>query len=279
MSGVVPGGPGLVAVGYQLGGFPTCTGMGPFVLVSTCDGPRDAVAWTSRDGRHWDLVASPASFNGYLIDRPSTGSAGLIAPGHAAFGPMATVIWATPDGLRWQRRSSSSFKDGGITGLAPIGSGSVAVGQGGFATHRFVARAWDSANGQVWSKANVEAGGDLMTGVATSAHGLVAVGETPAGGGIAWTSADGLSWKAATISHAAALTVVAAVPGGVVAAGGDGIWELPDGQPWRHALVVAGVTFAAIITSSARTLVIGTRGDQPLAEEVVAWEGPPDIAP
>lgn len=118
MQGVVPGGPGLVAVGYS----------------TTPTGTR-ALAWTSADGVAWtrhEIQSSSAcdvcealnvaAYRGGLIAVGLTGVADARDP----------ALWTSPDGERWTRSTDPDLTGPGqqhIKGVAEFRDRLVAVGR------------------------------------------------------------------------------------------------------------------------------------------------------
>ena len=185
-----------------------------------------------------------------LLDVALT-SVGLVAVGYDDRAVTAGA-WLSTDPRRWSRITPFPAPDGSqAVAVADGPAGVVAVGGSG--DH---AAAWWSADGRSWSAA--ADGPDLhgstqlrMTGVAGSPNGYVAVGYL---GGLAgpiearfWWSADGRSWRLATLDGTPAGTraaAVEAVPGdGFVAVGatgdartadGSAVWTSPDGRTWTR---------------------------------------------
>jgi len=170
MSGVVAGGPGLVAVGSDLSG-----------------GDDDAAVWTSPDGISWTRVPhDEAVFGGegdQWMRRLTAGGPGLVAVG-ADF--SAAAVWTSSDGISWSRVPHDDAVFGGegnqvMLSVTVGGSGLVAVGlerSGGDA----VAAVWTSPDGISWSRVPHDEsvfGGESnleMFSVTVGGPGLVAVG-------------------------------------------------------------------------------------------------------
>jgi hypothetical protein len=84
------GGPGLVAVGYAEGN------------------GNDAAAWTSTDGVLWTRVVDDAAFGGpgnQWMDAVASGPAGLVAVGtsYTESGGARGAVWTSSDGVNWTR--------------------------------------------------------------------------------------------------------------------------------------------------------------------------------
>jgi len=168
--------------------------------------------------------------------------------------PLRAMVWTSHDGLTWTRiADQASFAKAGMTGVARLGSGFVAVG---LAKGRAVA--WTSTNGSTWTRAaddpdlharaGLGAGAYvLVSGVAVGHGVVVALGMDGGGvgeGGLirAWRSVDGRTWTKATGERFATGQVfsVTATPEGFLATGPSGvdscrggIWASADGKDWR----------------------------------------------
>ncbi len=169
MSGVVVGGPGLVAVGSDL------------------TGDDDGAVWTSPDGISWSRVPHDEGVFGGEGDqwmrRLTAGGPGLVAVGVDTW---AAAVWTSSDGISWSRvpHDESVFGGEGNQAMVSVtvgGPGLVAVGLervGGNAD----AAVWTSPDGISWSRVpHYESvfGGERnmeMFSVTVGGPGLVAVG-------------------------------------------------------------------------------------------------------
>ena len=256
MLGVVAGGPGLVAVGFDESG-----------------GDADAAVWTSRDGAVWSRVPHQEAVFGGVGDQSmfgvTTGGPGLVAVGgnhleNLSFGQdgegAVGAVWTSPDGVTRSRVAHDDAVFGGeanqtMWSVAAGGPGLIAVGVE--ESDDFDAAVWTSRDGAAWSRVpHHEAvfGGEgyqLMFGVTAGGPGVVAVGADDSGGDAAvWTSVDGLIWT--RIHHdeavfgSAQMLDVAGVGHGLVAVGqGPGLdaaaWTSLDGITWSQVLDDASV--------------------------------------
>jgi hypothetical protein len=125
MTSVTAGGPGLVAVGWDLSGGE--------------DLDFDAVVWTSPDGISWSLVPDEEGvFSGegdQQMHSVIAGGPGLVAVGSDRTGndPEAAV-WTSPDGITWSRVPNEWVRGSGGEEMLSVtvgGPGLVAVGFGG----------------------------------------------------------------------------------------------------------------------------------------------------
>jgi class 3 adenylate cyclase len=195
MNRVAPGGPGLIAVGYEDAG----------------EG-RDGAIWTSSDGLSWDRVRSADAILGGIGNQEVRSLAGsgdrLVAVGYDdARGDLDAAAWSSRGGRRWRRVPHAARVFGGpgeqyMNAVTAHRSGFVAVGWDTVHTS-LDAAAWTSSDGTAWERVpqdEVEFGGQgrqLMYGVDSGGSGLVAVGRDTSGGGsdaAVWFSEDGVTW-------------------------------------------------------------------------------------
>lgn len=186
---VVPGGPGLVAVG------------GSSHLTN-----RSAAVWTSADGVAWSRVAhSEAVFGGedhHWMNSVVVGGPGLVAVGGTGFSDRDAAVWTSADGLTWSRVSD----DGGFGGagmqemhsIAAGGPGLVAVGYESDESGRDrVAVVWTSSDGTTWTRVEDGVPGSdeeqEMFDVVVGGPGMTAIGRE--GEAAIWTSVDGITWS------------------------------------------------------------------------------------
>jgi hypothetical protein len=177
MSGVVAGGPGVVAVG----------------LAVSDSGDPVAAVWTSPDGLVWSRVPhDEAVFGGSCyLSAVVAGGPGLVAVGYDTDTSSEdwdddAAVWTSPDGLVWSRVPHDEAVFGGsgdqsMRGVTAGGPGLVAVGldlSGG----DLDAAVWTSPDGLVWSRVAPDEvvfgglGNQEMKAVAAVGPGLVAVG-------------------------------------------------------------------------------------------------------
>jgi hypothetical protein len=271
MNDVVAGGPGLVAVGSELGLNPLCGRI-----------PIHAIVWTSTDGHRWTRVPDTHAFDLSTMDHVARIGAMFVAIGSTTRScAFRKLTWTSPDGLHWTSHEVAAFKNGGPNDLVADGGRLVAVGQTGCTTTVSTCRAavWTSVDGITWQAGTTAIpGGAMMETVAGGSHGFVAVGFDANGGGVVWTSADGITWRAAlTVGVTAGmppLGSVAATSGGYVMAAGAAIWVSTDGSSWLDVaprLLDQSVEPGLVAAGQTATIVFGSRG----FGQVVEWAGPP----
>jgi len=249
MMGVVAGGFGVVAVGYDYSG-----------------GDGDAAVWTSGDGSTWSRAAHDEASLGGSGDQEMTnvvvGGPGFVAVGWEYSEESDAAVWTSGDGLAWTRVPHDEGVFGGYCHQAMWdvvvgGPGLVAVGSDCSHGDRDAA-VWVSADGLAWSRVPHDGaifGGSAeqgMDSVAAGGPGLVAVGYDYSGGdwdAVVWVSADGLTWS--RVAHDEAIfggaddqemwSVAAGGPG-LVAVGYDesdgdrdaAVWTSADGLAWSR---------------------------------------------
>jgi hypothetical protein len=98
MTSVARGGPGLVAVGLDVG----------------------APVWTSPDGRQWSRVDHEGEvFDGSVMTSVARGGPGLVAVGRHQ---QAAAVWTSPDGRQWSRVGHDEAVFGGSDGQLVMNS-------------------------------------------------------------------------------------------------------------------------------------------------------------
>jgi hypothetical protein len=235
-------------------------GCGNGLLVATRDTARTTTTawWFSTDGQTYVRLNSGASLSGLV----ASGTSGAVAAASSG-----ASIGYTTDCQAWQTVALPGPADATVTGVAPFGSGFVAVGYAGQPGSSSVRpRAWWSADGQHWSLAGVAAKpGDGFVQVEAGHDGLIALSTQPGltpGSSSIWSSADGRSWA---LSDADPLGTITAGEGVGSAAGqfaGDGTrllaygtqhegggpveyWVSSDGTHWTK-LALGGAGSAAL---------------------------------
>jgi hypothetical protein len=231
---------------------------GSYVALGS-DGGRPA-AWTSPDFATW----TPASVEGLpLADAgigfPVAGPHGLVALGvhgrlHCGTGegatcdPQPVAVWTSADGRSWRGRAAPKvFAGATIRAVAAGPGGIVAVGDTGW-DHP---AAWFSPDGRSWSRERLPValfrhaefqgltayrGRWVLTGLTDPEQVMCCTGSFHARlKAAAWYSADGRSWKRATVESAKQETMffADAGPGGLVSGGFDTDWVSADGRSWR----------------------------------------------
>lgn len=141
MIDVTVGGPGLVAVGRDGGGFS---------WDNSTD--QDAAVWTSVDGSSWSRIAHDEEVFGVglpvMLSVTAEGP-GLVAVGWSQPRMSNTPVWTSVDGVTWTRvaHEQGPAIRGAMASIAAGGPGLVAVGaRDGQGT------AWTSADGATWSE-------------------------------------------------------------------------------------------------------------------------------
>jgi len=294
MSGIVEGGPGLVAVGWS------CPDDG-----SPCeDGPFPTV-WSSVDGTSWNRSPVDVSI-GTMQDVVATDN-GLVAAGHVAEWVddvlwSRPTIWTSPDGVNW----SQAWQDdpaqnpdwppsrGVILKLAVNPDGLIiALGKAEDGVGGAVIAVWISTNGQDWER--VEADSAAFT-VTTGLLGVIPLDATwgPAGFVVVgseasegdfysasgfnvaiWRSPDGRAWTRVDTTDqdfgtTGSLSSIAALGSGYVAAGPSmgfvdewpstepvTVWTSLDGSRWNQVLEVDGQYAQAIVVIDNATVIAG----------------------
>ena len=191
MSAVTSGGPGLVAVGDQVGASDAEEITGAWDPVATI--------WISTDGLTWTRVPHDPAVFGDTDDNESvhlhevtSGGPGLVAVGDVdRFGRMVNAVWTSVDGLTWTRIQDQTFSGPAAHAVTAGGPGLVSVGG---------SSVWVSEDGISWTRVPRdpavfgEPGSSEMHSVTTTGSGLVAVGGTDEGAAV-WTSVDGIEWS------------------------------------------------------------------------------------
>jgi hypothetical protein len=266
---IVPGGDGLVAIGFD-GGF-------------------GSLLWTSGDdGRTWtDItpadfasigIASVVEFDGMLVGVGRGDTIDIEAE--------QAAVYLSDDGVTWRKVETAEQLVGQMIDVVATDDGLFAVGGVPGADSAGV---WHSTDAETWTRV----GGDLehafLWSIAEGGPGLVAVGwrRNPEPDLAVWTSADaGQTWELAPDPEGFAgfeATDVAALPDGTLAmvgsafAGTGGrIWTSTDAAGWT--LVVDdmdGVYARSLTLTDAGLLATGGGDDMQgrawLSTDGVAW--------
>ncbi len=222
LSAIAPGGPGLVAAGWNFGGIT----------------PFDSYFASSADGITWELAGGTID-DGAVQDLAVLGDR-IVAVG-ATFrdtGANDATAWYSDDGGdTW---TAVDVPDGGnelsMVDLVPFGDGLAAIGNGGDSSvPLFVSAAWTTTDGETWEIFEV-ASGATANGVGAVDGGLVAVGNFAAhdlGPGVAWTSTDAATWvEGGELGDGSVRLSAAGGEGDVVVAGGQCQSESCDAVIW-----------------------------------------------
>ncbi len=231
---VVARGNGWLAVGRQ----------DPFCQIDCGTTARRGLAWTSSNGSEWTLIPGQAAFKGAGLNAVTRRADEFAAVGGAG---GHAVILTSPDGLKWSRvpddpmfgsRASGDGPPVAATAVAWDDGALVVLGMVQSEAHRV--RAWWSADGRTWARAEVDKAVDGQVFSATTTPiGFHATG--PSGGdgcrGGIWSSTDGRAWRCeATVAafegfgpYAAAANDDVIVAVGLTSAGVDD--DASDGLP------------------------------------------------
>lgn len=261
---IVPGGDGLVAIGFD-GGFGSILWTsedgttwrdvtpGSFVSVGmadvlrTADGRLVAVgrgdtinvdaevaaAYLSDDGLAWRPVADSPALRGQLIRAIEASDGTIVAVGGVP-GADAAGFWRSPDGGETWERVGDDLPGSFLWSIAEGGPGFVAVGWR--RTPDPTAAVWTSPDGGTWTLVSSQVappGTELVDVLALEGGSLVAIGSAFDGSGaFILHSDDGFGWTAAAIEGdlgGAGLRNVIETPIGLVAVGSSGT----DAVAWR----------------------------------------------
>jgi hypothetical protein len=229
MTGVVEGGPGLVAVGWDSQGLDT-----------------RAAVWTSDDGLTWSRVTDDgAIFDGsqrQSMSGVAFGPGGLVAVGFdESGGDLDAAVWTSQDGLAWTKVPADPEVFGGagdqrMKAVAAAGPGYVAVGDSLVDGH-YDGMLWTSPDGITWTRVDDRTfAGDAdetIAAVTAGGPGVVAAGSvydeaTDSQRPLVWTSEDGSTWTLADDADLAGgpdyqgIGALTAFGSGVIAGGVDG---------------------------------------------------------
>ena len=242
----------------------------------------------------WELLPEIAAFTGAQVADVERGAAGLIALGTAvavggAVAEGRPAVWSSADGRTWTEPVELPLPTPapavvGADAVTRFGEGFVAVGEA-VTEAGIVGLAWTSVDGRSWTVDRIAAGA-CPADVASRGSLIVAVGTIgPCHSGGAgqpgtWTSADGRTWRAGTLTgddgRFGAFAVVAATADLFVAAGSVGStaaacdtgcaarpehrldgapWISADGRTWRRVADPAPFELSGV-----RTVVAGRTG-------------------
>jgi hypothetical protein len=249
-----------------------------------------AAVWSSADGAAWQMTSLAAPAVGeteQLTAIARVPGGGYVAGGYVSRAAQKTAtFWRSADGVEWSRVAAPALAGPSeVTGIAAAQAGGlvVAVGISGD-ERRGDSAVWRSADGgATWRAASgASLAGDSLAGgrmlaVAAGPGGFTAVGEnTDQTAAMAWTSADGASWRTASgpalVNYGLEMVMTAVawdgaefVADGWRADAGNGsavVWTSPDGVDWTHLpqdATFSGAGMAAIL-GSPRLVAAGTMG-------------------
>jgi hypothetical protein len=198
--------------------------------------------------------------------------------------PIRSLVWTSPDGLRWTRvADQASLGGGGMNTIVRGGPGYVAAGNA-----PGVAAIWTSTNGSIWSRIPDKSAFHPRPGPnsrdqsttamgAASGHGTVVIvgldngaQDVGFGNGVrAWWSAEGRTWKEAAgeLFEEGQAFSAASTPTGFLATGPSGelsclggIWASDSGRAWRCVAsdpAFTGFSAYAAAASSSVEVVVG----------------------
>jgi hypothetical protein len=210
---IVPGGEGLVAIGFN-GGF-------------------GSILWTSGDGgRTWTDI-TPADFASIGIASVVEYQGRLVGVGRGNtldVDAQEAAVYLSEDGTTWRKVTNPEDMLGQLIDVVATDDGVFAVG--GVVTTD-AAAVWHSTDGETWERVGADFPNAFLWSIAEGGPGLVAVGwrRTPEPTVSVWVSADaGVTWKLAPHPEGSAIaeaTDVAVLPDGSLAMVGslfDGAW-------------------------------------------------------
>jgi hypothetical protein len=250
---VVPGGDGLVAIGF--------------------DGQFGSMVWTSTDGREWTDLPQPEFENEGLTSIIQVDD-GLLAVGRGDTLDVDTQLaaaWMSEDGTSWRRVEGGPEMRGQMIDVVATELGFFAVGG---VPGDDAAGIWRSTDGEIWERTGGEFEHAFMWAIAEGGPGLVVSGwrRNPEPDLAIWTSADGEEWTLApdpegfegfegtdVIDYNGTLVLV----GGSVFGSEGRIWTSRDGVAWEVADVsenLVGVSTRALVVTPFGLVALGGRG-------------------
>lgn len=266
---VVPGGDGLVAIGY--------------------DGAFGSILWTSTDGRAWRDITPPDLESAGLVSVvPFKG--GLLAVGRGDTFDVDTetaAAWISEDGTSWRRVAGGPDMRGQIIDVVATDRGLYAVGG---VPGDDAAGIWRSTDGEHWERTGGDFSGAFMWSIAEGGPGLVVTGwrRNPEPDLAVWTSADGIDWTLApdpegfesfegsdVIEYDGTLVIVG---NSLVGEREARIWTSDDGLSWEVADVSGSLTNASLrklLATPAGIVAVGGRGNDAAAwisRDGLTWE-------
>jgi hypothetical protein len=262
---IVPGGDGLVAIGF--------------------DGTFGSILWTSADGgRTWTDI-TPDDFASTGISSVAEYEGRLVAVGRGNtldVDAQEAAVYVSDDGVSWRKVTEAGDMLGQLIDV-------VATDDGLFATGGVVTSdsggIWHSTDGETWERVGTDFENAFLWSIAEGGPGLVTVGwrRNPEPDLSVWTSADaGLTWQLAPDPEGFAgfeATDVAALPDGSLAMVGssfDGtggrFWHSTDGHDWTLVSDTDGA-WARTLTPTPLGLVAAGSGGEMLGAAWVSTDG------
>ena len=250
---VVPGGDGLVAIGF--------------------DGQFGSMVWTSTDGREWTDLPQPGFENEGLTSVIQLDD-GLLAVGRGDTLDVDTQLaaaWMSQDGTSWRRVEGGTEMRGQMIDVVATEMGFFAVGG---VPGDDAAGIWRSTDGEIWERIGSEFDHAFMWAITEGGPGLVVSGwrRNPEPDLAVWTSADGEEWTLAPdpegfegfegtdmIDYDGTLVMV----GGSVFESEARIWTSRDGVAWEVADVSESLAEAStrrLVATPFGLVALGGRG-------------------
>ncbi len=228
--------------------------------------PKRPGIWSSPDGISWTRL--PASGADGLLDASpvAANSAGFVAVGDG----IGVTPWVSSDPAHaWQHVGSRvASQDAGVIGVAPSGTGFVAVGWSNphptpeASAQTADAGAWLSEDGRTWTPSAVTGGaGVALWSVAAQGSRLVALGDQPSSqGALVFVSSDGgRTWAPATgPTPDSGCCAVTAVADGYLATTYT-VWASRDGTSWDDSAWTAAAGVPSVDSRMVRVAVSGGR--------------------
>jgi hypothetical protein len=264
---IVPGGDGLIAIGF--------------------DGAFGTTLWTSPDGGSTWTDITPDGFEAVGIASVVEFNGGLIGVGRGNTIDVDTqlaAVYRSDDGVTWRQVEGGEEMLGQLIDVVATDDGLFAVGGVPGADSAGI---WRSTDGENWERTGGDFESAFMWSIAEGGPGLVAVGwrRNPEPSAAVWTSADGVEWTLASDPEGFELTEgtdVIDLDGTLVMVGGtfDGsgrIWTSTDGATWDLVDLDMAGGFARTLTSTpAGLLAVGSGGDMAgaawLSTDGRSWE-------
>ena len=184
---------------------------------------------------------------------------GFVGVGHQYDGTgYESLTWASPDGVRWDRTSTSSvtFADSAMARLAESDGALVAAGEAGGLGQGHGIVALVSSDGRTWTRTDVGTGAEraVLRDLAAGPGGFLLLGlSIDTREPLLWRSTDGTTWQEAAIDFLGPDERLAGIdgwPGGFVALGDSGpppeiggpgsqgvAWWSANGVGWHPASV------------------------------------------
>jgi hypothetical protein len=246
ISGAVSGGPGFVAVGYEILGS------------NLCARSVDGIVWTSSDGNQW-VESRPEALAGLALTRLVNAAGAVYAFGSVGHSDCeseyVTAIAKSLDGVAWARLEPDLPEGVFISAVGTAGNALIALGE--YETQdSYEFAAWTSGDGVHWDN-SVNAPRSFSWFADIVSLGPSAVALEGLGGRPVWYSDDaGASWLQSQFGPLYLLEVAdATAGGGRIVAVGNACCSVPhdfagvtiasqDGVTWQESAAFRAVPFA-----------------------------------